>query len=236
MSMRNYTRFIPGEEIDAAEPWNFGAVDTASLLLAEQAKVREAEVDMVNTEALQAEHEVIRQEGYADGFAQGHAQAVLETQRQIADYIANQGQEAAHNFNQIFATAQAQLDDAEQTMARGTLELACELARQMLRRELSVDPEVLLPVLREALGLLVAESKTAIVKLNPQDLASFQDDLRAEFPGLALTFASDASLTRGGCLIESAGTVVDGTLEKRWLRAVGNLGLQSVWEAPVGDL
>jgi hypothetical protein len=30
--------------------------------------------------------------------------------------------------------------------------------------------------------------------------------------------------------------VVDGTLEKRWLRAVSNLGLQSAWEVPVGDL
>ncbi|MFT6591752.1 MAG: flagellar assembly protein FliH, partial [Rhodoferax sp.] len=111
MNMRNYARFIPGEEIDAAEPWNFGAVDTASLLLAEQAKVREAEGEAVNTQALQVAHEAIRQEGYADGFSQGHAQAVLETQRQIADYIANQGQEAANNFGQIFATAQAQLSD-----------------------------------------------------------------------------------------------------------------------------
>jgi flagellar assembly protein FliH len=236
MNMRNYARFIPGEEIDAAEPWNFGAVDTASLLLAEQAKVREAEGEAVNTQALQVAHEAIRQEGYADGLAQGHAQAVLETQRQIADYIANQGQEAANNFGQIFATAQAQLSDAEQVTARGTLDLACELARQVLRRELSVDPEVLLPVLREALGLLVTESRAAVVKLNPEDLASFPDGLRADFPGLALTFAADSSLTRGGCLIESAGTVVDGTLEKRWLRAVSNLGLQSAWEVPVGDL
>jgi flagellar assembly protein FliH len=47
---------------------------------------------------------------------------------------------------------------------------------------------------------------------------------------LALSLLSDASVTRGGCLVESAGTVVDGTLEKRWGRAVAKLGLESAWE------
>ena len=37
-------------------------------------------------------------------------------------------------------------------MAQGMLELACELARQVLRHELSVNPNALQPVIREALG------------------------------------------------------------------------------------
>jgi flagellar assembly protein FliH len=40
---------------------------------------------------------------------------------------------------------------------------------------------------------------------------------------------------RGGCLVESAGTVVDGTLEKRWSRTVAKLGLQSSWEVSNDD-
>jgi flagellar assembly protein FliH len=35
-------------------------------------------------------------------------------------------------------------------MAQGVLELACELARQVLRHELSVNPNVVQPVIREA--------------------------------------------------------------------------------------
>ncbi len=45
-----------------------------------------------------------------------------------------------------------------------------------------------------------------------------------EFSGLSLTLVADATITRGGCLVESAGTVVDGTMEKRWARAVARLG------------
>lgn len=226
--MRNYSRFIPGEEIDAVEQWNFAAVDTASLLLAAQVKVRDEAADEFKQEAC-------RQEGYAEGFAQGRAQATVEAQRQMADFIAHQGSDAARQFARLFTTVQAQLAEAEQVMAQGTLELACELARQVLRRELSVDPKAVQPVIREALGLLVADTKSAVVRLHPLDLKVLEEVIRTEFSSLSLTLLADASLTRGGCLIESAGTVVDGTLEKRWMRAVANLGLDSSWEEPAGE-
>lgn len=221
--MRNYSRFIPGEEIDAVEQWNFAAVDTASLLLAAQVKVRDEAAD-------ESKQEACRQAGYAEGFAQGRAQATVEAQRQMADYIAHQGSDAARQFARLFATVQAQLAEAEQVMAQGTLELACELARQVLRRELSVDPKAVQPVIREALGLLVADTKSAVVRLHPLDLNVLEEVIRTEFSSLSLTLLADPILTRGGCLIESAGTVVDGTLEKRWMRAVASLGLESSWE------
>ena len=224
--MRNYSRFIPGEEIEAVEQWSFGAVDTASILMAAQAKEREEASDQVRNEAF-------KQEGYAEGFVQGQAQTRLDAQRQIADFIANQGQEAAQNFAQLFAAVQAQQADTEQVMAQGVLELACELARQVLRHELSVNPKTLQPVIREALGLLVTDNKSALIRVNPVDLAVLQDEVRAEFLNLSLTLLGDASVTRGGCLIESAGTVVDGTLEKRWMRAIASLGLNSSWEASI---
>ncbi|NMM15488.1 MAG: flagellar assembly protein FliH [Rhodoferax sp.] len=224
--MRNYARFIPGEEIGAVEHWNFGAVDTAALKLAAQVKAVEKATDQVKEDEL-------KQAGYAEGFIQGHAQATLESQRQISEFIATQGQEAAQHFGQIFVTTQSQLADAEQVMARGVLELACELARQVLRHELSVNPNALQSVIREALGLLVAENKSALVRLNPLDLEVLEEVLRTEFSTLSLTLLADAAVTRGGCLIESAGTVVDGTLEKRWMRAIANLGLNSPWEDAV---
>ena len=230
--MRNYSRFIPGEEIGAVEQWDFGAVDTAGLLLAAQAKAQDEASDRAQQEtAFQDGHT----QGYAEGFAQGQAQTQLEAQRQINEFVAQQGQEAAHNFAKLFSVAQAQLDESEQVMARGVLELACELARQVLRHELTVNPNVLQPVVREALGLLGAETKSAVVRLHPQDLEVLEEPTRAEFSGMALTLLPDATLSRGGCVVASAGSVVDGTLEKRWMRAVASLGLASTWEAPFDE-
>lgn len=219
----NYSRFIPGEEIDAVAEWRFGAVDAAAMLLEEQARVRVQE----------EQAEAFRQDGYtqgfADGSAQGRGQAMLEAQEQVNAFLNNQGQDIAKQLAALVESAHAQLDAAEQVAARGMLELACELARQVLRHEISINPNALLPVIREALTPLIADSKSTVLKLHPLDLDMLQDVLRAEYPNLPLTLLADASISRGGCLVQSAGTQIDGTLEKRWTRAVGQLGLNLPW-------
>jgi len=112
------------------------------------------------------------------------------------------------------------------------LELACELARQAMRQELTINANVLQPVIRESIGMLAVDCKAAVVRLNPQDLAVVSDLMQKEFSNLSLTLLPDASISRGGCLVEAAGTIVDGTLEKRWKRVVATLGLESAWEVP----
>ena len=114
--------------------------------------------------------------------------------------------------------------------AKGVLELACELARQIVRRELSTNPNALQPVVREALGMLTVDTKMAAVRLNPVDLDVFAEEMVREFPNLQLNLVPDASVTVGGCLVEAAGMVVDGTVQRRWHKAVASLGLESAWE------
>jgi len=225
LSTRNYTRFIPGEEIGAVEQWDFGAVDNRAALLAAQVKVQQASTERAQDEAL-------RQQGFAQGFEQGRAHATVEAQRQMADFVAQQGQSAGQQMARLFEQAQAQLSAAEQTLAQGLLEIACELARQVLRRELATDPTALQPVLHEALGLLLADGKTTVVRLNPSDRETLANGAPNELASLALTLVADPSITPGGCVIESAGTVVDATVQKRWLRAIATLGLTMPWNTP----
>jgi flagellar assembly protein FliH len=224
---RAHSTFIPGEEIGTVSDWSFGAVDQASLRFAAKLKAQAQQESQVKDEA-------VRQagftEGYAQGYAQGHAQATLEGQRQITQYIATQGEQTAAHMTQLFASAQTQLHESQQVMAKGVLELACELARQVLRHELSSNPNALQPVIREAMGMLSSDCKAAAVRMNPLDIEVFAEVLRQEFSNLSLSLLPDSNIARGGCLVESAGTVIDGTVEKRWQRAVASLGLESRWE------
>ncbi|WP_395669239.1 FliH/SctL family protein [Rhodoferax sp.] len=224
---RNPSHFIPSDQVGKVSDWTFSAVDQVSVKFAAKLKAQaEAEEKSKSDAAHQAGYAL----GYTEGFAQGHAQATLEGQRHISDYIATQGQDAAAKFLRRFATASDQLQAAEQDLAQGVLELACELSRQVLRHELATNPNALLPVVREALGLLASDSKAAAVRLNPVDLEVVSQVLQAEFPHLGLRVMGDAAVQPGGCLVESAGTVVDGTVERRWQRAVASLGLESAWE------
>jgi flagellar assembly protein FliH len=78
--------------------------------------------------------------------------------------------------------------------------------------------------------MLAVDSKAAVVRMHPLDMDVLAEVLRQEFSYLALTLLSDSTIKRGGCLVEAAGTVVDGTIERRWMRTVARLGLDSTWE------
>ena len=229
---RQQSRFIASDDINAVVGWDFGPVDQTSIRFAAKVKAQEEAEDKVHDEQ-------VRQSGFssgfADGYAQGHAQATLEGQRQIAEFIETQGHDAADRYLQLFESANRQLDAGQQVMAQGVLELACELARQVLRHELASNPNALQPIIREALSVLAIDCKAALVRLNPLDLDVLEDALRKEVSHLSLSLLADANITPGGCLVEAAGTVVDGTIEKRWSRVVGKLGLESSWEMPHDD-
>ena len=223
---RNQAKFISKDELGDATEFDFSAVDQISLRFAAKLKAQALAEEQIKENTVR---QAALNEGYAQGFTQGHAKATAEGQRQLNEYINNQGDQLSRTFGQLFANVQAQIADSEQAMAQGILELACELARQVVRQELLTSTDVLQPVIRESLGMLAVDCKAAVVRLNQQDLGAVSDLMRKEFSNLSLTLLPDASITRGGCLVEAAGTIVDGTLEKRWKRAVASLGLDSSW-------
>jgi flagellar assembly protein FliH len=161
---------------------------------------------------------------------QGHAQAVLETQRQITDYIENEGREQAQRFGLLMTSVKTQLTASEQVLTQGVLSLACEIARKILRQEISVNVEAVKPVIAQGLSLLLEAGKNAKIRLNPFDYEELKDRLHLDFEDVSLTLVADPLVACGGCLIESQDTVVDGTIEKRWSRTLASLGLKADWE------
>ena len=231
---RAHTNFIPAEQVENATDWNFSAVDQAALRFAAKLKAQAlAEERARDDTAHKSGYAEGHAAGYSKGHAEGHTEATLLGQQRLDDYIANQGQAAVQQMAELFASAQTQLAESEQAIARGVLELACDLARQVLRRELSVNPNVLQPVVREALGMLSVDHKAAALRLHPQDMDVLGDDLQQQFSNLAITLVPDTTLTPGGCQVEAAGAVIDGTVERRWQRAVASLGLDSAWDETV---
>jgi flagellar assembly protein FliH len=237
-NQRSYSRFIPSEEVGDFKQWKFSAVDGSDLVEPTPEPVAEIPVEVDEAE-LQAQQALLQQQAcddaYAEGFAQGQAQTALEWQRRMDDYIAQQGQDAAQRLQAVLQTLDASLIDMQQQMAQQLLELACDIARQVVRQELSVNPNALQPVVREAVGMLVTEGRPATVRLNPIDMDAMAQPLREELDGPGVQWMADAAVPVGGCLVESAGTVVDGSLDKRWQRAIAALGLQSPWSEGEGD-
>ena len=188
-------------------------------------------------EELQAQLEQVRQEAYQQGLEQGQQQAAQEWQARMADYQNNLGREAAQHLNEVVHAAQTAVQGLQQQMAPDLLQLASDIARQVVRQELRCNPQALQPVVAEALDMLGAETKPALVRLNPEDFKQLETHLRAALPNPKVEWLADPSVPAGGCVVESQGAHIDGSLERRWQRAVAALGLVSTWYegAPHGE-
>ena len=246
-SKGRYARFIPKEELGAVTRWHFGEVGGSGTLLLEPLQVepalpvaseediaaRAAEAAQLQAQQAQALQQAA-DEAYGHGLAQGQEQAMVEWQRRMDDYVAEQGKDMAQRLDAVVQALGSSLDAMQQHMAQDVLELACAIARQVVRQELRTNTATLQPVVAEALGMLVADGRPTTVRLHPADLEQVGAALRAELSSPQLQWLADAEVPLGGCQVEAAGTVVDGSLQKRWQRAIAPLGLASAWEV-AGD-
>jgi len=217
-----YSRFIPREEIDKVASWHFSSMDNnlAPEQASEQAEPSDDESAKLDTE---------RKQAWAEGFAQGREQGEQETRAAMAEPLQQALEANALRMGELLQGMADQLLTSEQKISRQLLELACDIARQVVRQELTVNTRQLRTVIGEALEMIVDDGLTATVRMHPDDLALMKDALVETLGENAPEFVADATITPGGCLLHTPSMAVDATVEKRWARAVGNLGLSVDW-------
>ena len=221
-----YSRFIPSEEINAVSEWRFANVDGTP-----HADEIEPQLPLgPSPEEVSAQLEITRKQAFDEGYALGSAEGSQATRNALAEPTRLATEQAQQRFDAVLAAMRIQIAQAQDQMAQAILQMACDLARQVLRRELTVDKQAIQPVLTEALTLLQSETIPVTVRLNPDDFSSLEDARTAAAQPGNPRFVPDAGITPGGCILEAPGTGVDATLETRWSRAIANLGLSAAWE------
>jgi flagellar assembly protein FliH len=99
------------------------------------------------------------------------------------------------------------------------VQLALAVARKIVGREVSLGPEAVTRIIRQALGR-VEHAGRITIKLNPADLELLADIRPQLLSGLPeagrAAFEADEGIARGGCLIETDGGEVDARIERQF--------------------
>jgi flagellar assembly protein FliH len=154
-----------------------------------------------------------REEGFAQGLAQGLAAAHEQSAAQLQCIAA-----LTANLREPLAGVDEQVVDE---LAR----LALAVARQVIRRELSTDPQQVAAVVEEARRALGEVHGRLCIALHPDEAAVVRALFGAEQALGGIRIDEDPSITRGGCTLRSDVSFVDATVETRIARiAVQLLG------------
>ena len=224
-----YARFIPREELSSFAAWSPGdlggpGAPTHPLRRAsdEPAKNGTGAADVA--EQIAAQMRAARQAGYQDGYRDGlvalegfKQSFASQTTAQVGALLASFGDELA---------------GLQQEMARTLAITATQLARRIVRSELGLRPELIAHVAQEALDTLLLSAKHITLRVHPDDHALVADGAAEVLKARGARLLADASMTRGGCLVESDIGVIDASIDTRWRRAAASLGIDEPWDAP----
>jgi flagellar assembly protein FliH len=187
--------------------------------------------------ALAAELQRLREDAHAQGHALGHVAG------QALGYQAGYDQGHKQGFEQGLVDAHAQakqlaaiaqrfgdaLTTVEAGVAETLVELALDIAHQVVRQHVQHDPTALLAAAREVLISEPALAGSPQLVVSPADLPVVEAYLMEELEARGWTVRTDPAIERGGCRAQAATGEVDATVKSRWERVAAALGRIRTW-------
>jgi flagellar assembly protein FliH len=171
------------------------------------------------------ELEDVGRSAYKEAFAKGH-EAGLAAARAESQPLLNQAKAHVASLEQILDTLVQPLKDVDQQVQDQLVQLAMTVARQLVRRELRIDPAQVIGIIRETVALLAPGTRDVRVHLHPEDATVVREKLAAPGAERAWTIVEDPVMTRGGCRVTTDTAHIDARLETR---------LHSIMTAVLGE-
>jgi flagellar assembly protein FliH len=220
-----YSRFIPREELNSFAAWNpsslTGEGGDEPVVRGVQKTPPPEPPRPSPAEEMAALVRSARQQGYQDGYRDGMA-ALENFKQSYASQITAQ-------VGALTQSLTGQLEDLQQDMARALAVSATHLARQIVRSELVTRPELVVRVAEEALEALMLSATHITLRVHPDDHVLVMQGAADVLAARGARVISDATLLRGGCMVESDIGIIDASIETRWRRAAAALGCDEGW-------
>ena len=217
-----YTRFIPREELgDFAnwQPGSFGgAAAPVATTAARAAAAASAAPPAPSAAEWQARVTAARQSGYQDGYRDGLV--ALENFKQSF------AQQATSQIGTLLDAFDEQLAALDGEMSQALARTAVLLAQQVLRCELTQRPQLVAQVASEAVNAVMLSARHISVHVHPQDLHLVAEGAAEALAARGARLQADATLERGGVLVQSDVGAIDARIAARWAQAAAALGSQ----------
>jgi flagellar assembly protein FliH len=214
-----YTRFIPREELGDFASWQPGTFSGAAHggPGATPGTANAAtEPAAPTSDEWQARVSAARQTGYQEGYRDGLV--ALESFKQSF------AQQATAQIGALLEAFDRQLGVLDGEAAMAVASTAVQLARQVLRTELQLRPELVAQVAAEAVNAVMLSARHISVQVHPQDLPLVAEGAAEALQARGARLYANPAIERGGVLVQSDVGAIDARIASRWAQAAAALG------------
>ncbi len=179
-------------------------------------EARSEDLDELPKPPTAEEIEAIRQAAHAEGLEAGRREGLAAAQAEI--------NARAQRLEQLMLEFAEPLRLVDERVETELVELVIAIARQVIRRQLNIDPGEVVGLVREALSALPAAARRIQVFLHPEDAALVRESLEmGSDEDRRWQIVEDPMLSRGGCRLSSEHSQIDASVEKRLNAVIAEL-------------
>ncbi len=192
----------------------------------------EQEIDLFDLDNIDFKQRQERRKGdRRRGFRRIDDRNLISRAREEADAIKeaaakegyNAGLEAAKFDIENIKASIAEFMNAKQevynSIAPDILEISLDIAKKIIKKEMSEDPQVLLANIKDIMKGLSKEETKITLRVNPSQAAILKQDVPEVATSLGLEakiiVVSDENVMEGGCLVTTTNGVIDATVESQ---------------------
>lgn len=197
-------RVIPGADAGNAETWRIP--DVAETTIDASGHLRNTG-SLLTAERLAIIEEEAHKDGYQHGKREGLEKGLAEGRAMINERLAA--------LDVVIQALQHPLQNLDDVVENDLVELVFSIARQLIRREINTQPDQIIAVIRDALGVLPTGARDIKVFLHPEDAKLSRELMSLSEQEQVWQIIEDPTLTRGGCRVQTEQSRVDATVESR---------------------
>jgi flagellar assembly protein FliH len=142
-----------------------------------------------------------------------------KVRQELGEQHAVQLKELSERYETLIQDFSIQFQERERACAVSATELAVEIAKKLIEEAVEINPEYILPIIQEALGL-AGTANVIQVRVSPQDMEFLEImNVRKTVEGAQgnWQFIADESI-RLGCIVDTSAGEIDFQLDKAWER------------------
>jgi flagellar assembly protein FliH len=158
---------------------------------------------------------LIEEEARKEGFDQGRKEGLAAGKKMIDTRL--------EILDQLIRGMEQPLQQIDDLVEKDLVDLAFTIARQLIRREMNTQPDQIIAVVREALGVLPTGARGIQAFLNPADAKLVRELMVMADHEQSWTLVEDPAMTRGGCRVQTEQSRVDSSVEARLNAVIANV-------------
>ena len=157
----------------------------------------------------------IQEAARAEGFERGRSEGQEYGRREGMEEGRTMVRERVERLDQLLIALNGPFEQLDQQVENEIVILVISMVRQLIRREVKLDPGQIVGVVREALGILPVSARNIRVMLHPEDAELVREAYTLGEHEQQWQIIEDPVIQRGGCRIHTDTSQIDATLDSR---------------------